>query len=421
MGASVCLAGRWRMSARLLGIGAAALLLAACSEQNQYVAPPPPKVTVTKPLKQEVTRYLELTGNTSAINSVDLVARVEGFLMSIDYQDGKVAKKGERLFLIQQDTYQADLDQAKAQLASANAQLTNTSAEYQRQQTLGQQDFSSQATVDKARAAMEQAQASVDAAKANIEIATINLGYTTVIAPFDGIVTRHLQDVGQLVGNGQPTKLATIVQMNPIYAYFSLSENQVLRIKQTLAEQGRTVEDVKQVEIDIGLQNEGDDYPHKGKLDYVSPEVDPATGTLLVRGVFENEKLSLLPGLFVRVRIPVQRIPDAFLVEDTAIGQAQQGRYVLVVNKDNVVEQKLVTIGQQQGEYRVIESGLSADDRVVVGGILRATPGAKVDPEEVAASAPAPTSTPAVPASAPAGTPAPAGAPAPAAAPKPAN
>lgn len=367
----------------------AALLLAACSEENTYVPPPPPQVTVAKPVQQEVTRYLEFTGNTASINTVDLVARVEGFLMSIDYKDGAVMKKGDRLFLIQQDTYQANLDQAKAQLASANAQLTNNQAEYQRQSTLGQQDFSSQATVDKARAAMEEAVASVDAAKANIEIATINLGYTSVTAPFDGIVTRHLADVGQLVGHSEPTKLATIVQMDPIYAYFNISENQVLRIKDALAAQGRTIEEVKQIEIDIGLQNEGTDFPHKGRLDYVSPEVDPSTGTLLVRGVFENQKLALLPGLFVRVRIPVQKIADAFLVDDTAVGTAQQGKYLLVVNKDNEVEQKIVTVGQQVGNYRVIESGLSADDQVVVGGIQRATPGSKVKPVESTAPVPA--------------------------------
>lgn len=382
MSPSVCQAGRRRMGAGLLGVGMASLLLAACSEENKYVAPPPPQVTVAAPVQQAVTRYLKFTGNTASINTVDLVARVEGFLMSIDYKDGAVMKKGDRLFLIQQDTYQADLDQAKAQLASAQAQLTNTQAEYQRQSTLGQQDFSSQATVDKARAAMEEAVASVDAAKANIEIATINLGYTTVLAPFDGIVTRHLADVGQLVGHSQPTTLATIVQMNPIYAYFNISENQVLRIKEALAAQGRTIEEVKQIEIDIGLQDEGDEYPHKGRLDYVSPEIDPATGTLLVRGVFDNPKLALLPGLFVRVRIPAQKIPDAYLVDDTAIGTAQQGKYVLVVNKDNVVEQKIVTVGQQIGDYRVIESGLSAEDRVVIGGVQRATPGSKVDPVE---------------------------------------
>lgn len=398
MVAGVRLSAAGRRWAGVFGVSAIAALLGACTEENKYVPPPPPQVTVATPQQQAVTRYLEFTGNTASINSVDLVARVEGFLEAIDYKDGAVMKKGDRLFLIQQDTYQANLDQAKADLASANAQLVNTSAEYQRQLTLGQQDFASQATVDKARAARDQAQASVDSAKASIELATINLGYTTVVAPFDGIVTRHLADVGQLVGNGAPTKLATIVQMNPIYAYFNIGENQVLRIKEALAKEGRTIEQVQQVEIDIGLQNEGTDFPHKGHLDYVSPELDPSTGTLLVRGVFENDKLSLLPGLFVRVRIPVQSIPDAVLVDDTAIGSAQQGKYVLVVNKDDVVEQKIVVTGQQVGQYRVIESGLSAEDRVVVGGIQRAAPGAKVNPQLASTPAAPAAAAPAAPA-----------------------
>lgn len=387
----------------VLGTAGLALSLAACGEKNEYVPPPPPKVTVTTPVKQEVLRYLELTGNTASVNEVDLVARVEGFLQGINYKDGATVKKGDQLFLIQQDTYQANLDQAKAAQASAEAQFTNAQTEYGRQSTLGQQDFSSQAVVDRARATMEEARAAVDSAKANVEIATINLGYTQVTAPFDGIVTRHLADVGQLVGHGDPTKLATIIQMDPIYAYFNLSENQVLRIKQALAATGRTIEQIHEVEIDIGLQDE-EGYPHKGHLDYAAPQVDPSTGTLLVRAVFENKKLALLPGLFVRVRVPVQRIPDAMLIDGTAIGSAQQGTYVLVVGKDDVVEQKIVTPGQVQGKYRVIETGLSVDDKVVIGGIQRAVPGSKVDPEMVAPPtipaaapilSPAPTATPA--------------------------
>lgn len=356
------------------------LFVAGCGEKNEYVPPPPPKVTYALPNKQDVTRYLQFTGNTDAINQVDLVARVEGFLTSIDYKDGAVVKKGTRLFLIQQDTYQANLDGAKAAQASAEAQYTNTETEYNRQATLGKQDFSSQAVVDKARTNMQQAAASVDSAKANVELAQINLGYTVVTAPFDGVVTRHLADVGQLVGHGEPTKLATIVQINPIYVYFNVSENQVLRIKEALAKRGKTLRDIGEVEVDIGLQNE-DGFPHKGRLDYVSPEIDPSTGTLQVRAVFDNQNLALLPGLFVRVRVPTRVIQNALLVDDTAIGSGQQGSYVLVVGKDDTVDQKIVTTGQLEGKLRVIESGLSADDKVIIGGIQRAAPGAKVDPE----------------------------------------
>lgn len=356
-----------------------ALFAAGCGERNEYVPPPPPKVTYVMPKQEAVTRYLELTGNTDAINQVDLVARVEGFLTSIDYKDGAAVKKGDQLFLIQQNTYVADLDAAKAAQASAEAQYGNAETEYNRQSTLGRQDYSSQAVVDKARTNMQQAAANVDSAKANVELAQINLGYTSVVAPFDGIVTRHLADVGQLVGHGNPTKLASIVEIRPIYAYFNVNENQVLRIKEALAKRGKTLADVGEVEIDIGLQTE-QGYPHKGRLDYVSPEIDPSTGTLQVRALFENKDLSLIPGLFVRVRVPVQRLPQALLVDDTAISSNQQGTYVLVVGKDNVVEEKVITTGQLQGQLRVVESGLAPDDKVIVGGIQRATAGTKVDP-----------------------------------------
>lgn len=376
----------WRGWVGVAAVAALSALLGACGEENKYVPPPPPKVVVAEPLQQSITRYLEFTGNTASINEVDLVARVEGFLEAIDYQDGAVMKKGNRLFLIQQDTYQANLDQAKAQLASANAQLINNSAEYQRQQTLGQQDFASQATVEKARAARDEAQASVDGAKANLEIANINLGYTTVTAPFDGIVTRHLADVGQLVGHNTPTTLATIVQVDPIYTYFTVSENQVLEVKKHLAETGRTLRDVKDIPVEIGLQDE-DGFPHKGTLDYISPEVDPSTGTLQVRAVFDNKNYALLPGLFVRIRIPTIKTPNALLVEDTAIGTNQLGKYVLVVGADNVVTQKVVKVGQLEGAYRVVESGLAAGDRIIVGGIQRAAPGVKVDPQLQASAA----------------------------------
>ncbi|MBS7539547.1 efflux RND transporter periplasmic adaptor subunit [Ancylobacter lacus] len=364
---------------------ALALAAAACQEKNEYVPPPPAQVTVAVPQQEEVTRYLEFTGNTAAINSVDLVARVEGFLMSIDYKDGAIAKKNDRLFLIQQDTYQANLDGANAALASANAQYTNAVTEYNRQATLGKQDFSSQAVVDKAKASMDSAKASVDSAKANVEIAQINLGYTTVTAPFDGIVTRHLADVGQLVGHNTPTTLATIVQVDPIYTYFTVSENQVLEVKKHLAETGRTLRDVKDIQVDIGLQDE-DGFPHKGQLDYISPEVDPSTGTMQVRAIFDNKTYALLPGLFVRIRIPTIKTPNALLVDDTAIGTNQLGKYVLVVGADNVVVQKVVKVGQLEGQYRVIESGLEPGDRVIVGGIQRAAPGAKVDPQLQAAA-----------------------------------
>jgi len=355
--------------------------LAACGEENTYVPPPPPKVLVATPVERPVTTYMELTGNTKAYNAVDLEARVQGFLTSIDYKDGQAVKKGQRLFTIQRDTYEAQLEQAKASLEGALARQLNAQNEYDRQSRLGQQDFASKARVEDAKTNLDQATADVAAARANVALATINLGHTEVVAPFDGVVTNHLVDVGALVGYGGPTKLASIVQLDPIYVYFNVDEQQVLRINEALAAQGRTPEQLRNVPVEIGLQTE-QGYPHKGVIDYIAPQVDPGTGTLTVRGIFENKNLALIPGLFVRVRVAVHHTDRALLVDDAAIGSSQLGNYVYVVGPDDVVEQRTITVGAlQEDGLRVVESGLNAGDRVVVVGIQRAVPGNKVAPE----------------------------------------
>jgi membrane fusion protein, multidrug efflux system len=360
---------------------AAILALAACGEgKNVYVPPPPAKVHVAQPLQQPVTRYIELTGNTQAFNQVDLEARVQGFLEKINYQDGTLQKKDTVLFVIQQNTYQAQLDQAGASVAGAQAELKKAQAEFERQADLVSKQVSTQANYDKALAQRDQDQANLQQAQAQNAIAAINLGYTSVKAPYDGIVSRHLVSIGSLVGYAGPTKLATIVQVAPIYVYFNVSETLVLRIREGLAKQGKTMADIPEVTVEIGLQIE-DGYPHAGRLDYVAPSVDPTTGTLEARAIFENKDLRLMPGLFVRVRIPVQKVDNALLVADTAVGTSQVGKYLLVVGKDNTVEQRPVQVGQLVGGLRVIESGINADDWVVTGGTQRAIPGNKIDPD----------------------------------------
>ncbi len=369
--------------ARAAAAVAFALALAGCNAKNAYVPPPPAKVVVAQPVEQPATLYFELTGNTAPFNSVDLVARVQGYLKSVDYKDGAMVTKGTKLFGIEQDQYRAQLDQANAALATAEAQQAYNQAEYQRQSTLGRQDFASQATVQQSKSNLEQSSASIQNAKAAIELANINLGYTDVRAPFDGIATHHLVDAGALVGVGGPTKLATVVQTDPMYVYFSLSEPQVLQIKESNAKAGipfRTT-DLSTIPVEIGLQGE-DGYPHKGHMDYASPQVDQSTGTLLVRAVFENKDQILLPGLFVRVRTPIRRLEKALLTSNDAIGTAQEGSYVLVVGPDNVVQRKVVRTGERQGQLRIVESGLDPNDWVVTEGLQRAFPGAKVDPQK---------------------------------------
>jgi RND family efflux transporter MFP subunit len=364
----------------------------ACKKQNAYVPPPPPQVGVAKPLQQAVTPYLEVTGNTVAYNHVDLEARVQGYLQEIKYQDGMDAKQADTLFVIEPAPYQAQLQQAQATLASTQADLVQAEAEFNRQFTLGKSDYASQSKVDEARAKRDSDKAKISDNQAGVTIAAINLGYTRVTAPFYGTVTAHLVSVGGLVGYGGPTKLATIIQLDPIYTTFTVSEQQVLRIKEAIAKRGIKPGDIDNVPVEIGLMTE-EGYPHVGKLDYVAPNIDPSTGTLTARGVMQNPDHLLLPGMFVRIRIPLAvQEANQLLVPDQAIGADQSGSYVLVVDKDNAVSQKAVQTGQHVGKLRVITSGLTADDMVVISANQKAIPGNKVVPQVMtitAESAPA--------------------------------
>ena len=356
-------------------------LIGGCKRQNAYVPPPPPKVGVAQPVKQEVTPYLQATGNTVAYNQVDLVARVEGFLQDIKYTDGAEVKRGDTLFVIEPAPYQAKLQQAQASLAATQALLVQAEAEYRRQSSLGRSDFASQSVVDQARAKLDSTKADLQNQQAGVTLAATNLGYTQVTAPFDGMVTNHLVSVGGLVGVDGPTKLAAIVQLAPIYVTFNVSEQDVLRVRDSLRQRGLKAADLGKVPVEVGLMTE-QGYPHQGTLDYASPNVDPSTGTLMVRGILTNSDHALLPGYFVRVRVPLElQKRQALLVPDDVIGVNQAGHYVLVLGKDNTVEQRKVQVGQVVGPLRVIDSGLDADDKVIVSGLPRAVAGAKVAPE----------------------------------------
>jgi RND family efflux transporter MFP subunit len=364
----------------VLTAAASVAVLAGCEDKNTFVAPPPPKVDVATPVQRPVTRYIEATGNTAPIKSVDLVARVQGFLQSIDYQDGSFVKQGAQLFTIEPDTYKLKLEQAQAAEIGAQASLRQSEADYKRQAELVQRQAVSQATLDNSTSARDNAQANLQQAQVNTKLAQVNYGYTKVTAPFDGIVSAHMVSVGELVGVSSPTQLATIVAMDPIYVNFTVNEQDVLRIRAEAARRGLTPADMKQFPIQVGLQTETG-YPHEGKLDYVSPTLNQSTGTLAVRGLVPNDKRLLLPGYFVRVRVPFDQEKSALLVPDTALGSDQGGRYLLVVNGDNVVEQRKVQIGPVDNGLRVIESGLKAEDRVVIAGLLRVIPGQKIDPQ----------------------------------------
>lgn len=372
--------GQGAASVRRAAFAIAAMGILSACEQNTFVPPPPPKVDVAVPVQRSFTRYLEATGNTAAIKNVDLVARVQGFLQSINYTDGAFVKEGAPLFTIEPDTYKLKLEQAQAAETGAQATVRQAEADFKRQQELVQRQAVSQATLDTSTSTRDNAQANLLQAQVNTKIAAVNYGYTNVTAPFDGVVSAHLVAVGELVGVSSPTQLATIVALDPIWVNFNVNEQDVLRIREEARRRGMTQDDLRQIPVEVGLQTETG-FPHQGKLDYAATTLNQSTGTLPVRGVLPNSDRALLPGFFVRVRVPVDQVQNALFVPDVALGSDQSGRYLLVVNGENIVEQRKVRVGPLEGELRVIEEGLKADDRVVTAGLLRAIPGQKVDPQ----------------------------------------
>jgi RND family efflux transporter MFP subunit len=371
----------WRAQAGLVALLVlVGVTVAACKPQNRYVAPPPPQVSVAPPEQRAISRYVIGTGNLSAVNQVDLVARVQGYLQEIRYKDGAAVKKGDTLFVIEPLPYQVALQQAQADQAAKEAQAKQAEAEYARQSKLVLSDDTSRAKAEAAQYDRDAKRAAVTGAQAAVGTAAIQYSYTQVNAPFDGEVSAHLVSVGGVVGGTQPTKLATITQMDPIWVTFTLSEQDVLRVSAALRKRGITGVDISKVPIEIGLQTETG-YPHEGRLDYVSPGLDPATGTITVRGVFANpQPRLLLPGYFARVRVPVERDVPALLVPEVALGADQLGRTLLVVNAEDVVELRHVAIGDADGDMREVTAGLKPADRVVVEGLQRAVPGQKVAP-----------------------------------------
>jgi len=339
-------------------------------------------IPVVKPRTQSVSNYVEITGNAASVNAVKLIARVEGYLDKIHYKDGQFVKKDDLLFTIQQDQYKDQLQQAQAQVLAAQASLTYAKTEVVRYTALLKKDAATQVDVDTWTYKRAAAEAELLGAQAQVALAKLNLGYTEVRAPFDGIVGKHLIDPGNLVGGGgQQAALAEITQLDPIYVVANLSEQQVLQIRQNLGQHRLSFADLRTVPVDVALSDQTG-FPLQGTLEYVAPALDPATGTLLVRGILSNPDRTLLPGFFVKMRLPMAKVDrNALLVPDRSLQEDQGGRYLLIVNKDDVVEQRYVQLGQLDGALRVITSGLRPDDRVVVGDLWRATPGTKVTPQ----------------------------------------
>ncbi len=352
--------------------------LAACREKAPP-PPPPPTVTVAQPVQRTVTDYLELTGNTQAIKTVQLVARVPGYLEKVFFQDGQVVKKGQPLFLIQQNTFQDTLRQNEAQILLQKTQLDYAEKQLIRYSNLLEQKATSQENVDNWRYQRDSAQANLRAAEAARDLSKLNLSYTEIAAPFDGRIDRRLQDPGNLVGSGQNTVLAEVNQIDPIYVYFTISDLDLARLMRE-AHWTPGQADAKKWPVFAGLTSE-EGYRHQGRLDFASISLTPTTGTLLLRGIFSNPDGKILPGLYARVRVPVKKGP-ALLVPQEAVGYDQRGSYALIVNEQNVVQRASVRTGTQVDHLQVIEEGLAGKEWVVIKGLQKAVPGRQVTPKQ---------------------------------------
>jgi RND family efflux transporter MFP subunit len=351
---------------RLGCIAVMAALVLSCrgSEENPK---PPPAVTVSHPRTESVAVHLDLTGTVSAFRTVDLVARVPGYLQSVDFADGADVKEGQLLFVIDPKPYEEQLKLSEAVLLQAQS-------EYTRQQTLAKKNATSIANLEKWRSERDQA-------RAQVALAKINLGYTRVTAPFAGRMGRHLVDPGNMVGATGETKLGTLDQILPIYVYFNMNERDALRIRAAMREQGMmAMTEVGQAPVFVGLQNEAG-YQHRGTLDFINTGVSTSSGTIQMRAILANKNRALFPGLFARVRIPLGEPKPMLVVPNLAVGNDQEGDYVLVVGRDDIVARRSVVKGPIAGNDCAIESGLTAKDRVIVRGIANAQPGNKVVPE----------------------------------------
>jgi len=357
--------------------------LTACGAEKHKAESQPPKVTVVQPIQKSVTNYLEMPGNLQAIEKVDLVARVEGFLQSIHFEDGAFVEKGQLLFVIEPQPFEAQLQMAEATVEQQEATLIRAKEEYARQLRMIKHRATSESAVQQWRAEYDSAKALLKENKAKAELAQINLGYTRITAPFDGRMERHLVDPGNLVGASGPTKLVTIYRLNPIFAYFNVNEYDLTRLIRKVREEKASTYQPGKIPVFLGTEGEAD-YPHKGTLDYASAALDQTTGSLQLRGTFPNPMINhvpaLLPGMYARVRIPIEVRKNALLIPEDALGITQGQRFLLTVNDQNVVEQHSVTVGKKIKDLRVVEEGLKSTDWVIVTGVQFAHPGSKVTP-----------------------------------------
>ena len=352
---------------RACGVMLACLFLLGCKPAAQAPVAAPAKVTVAKPIQQSVRSYELFDGSVSALLSVDLVARVPGYLTKIEFADGAFVKKDQLLFVIEQDQYIQQVNLTKAVFAEAKIEIN-------RQKALLKDNATSQASVDKANSAYLQAEA-------NAKLAQLNLGYTEVRAPFDGLMGRHLIDIGNYLGSSpQGVKLATIQKINPIYVYFSINERDLLKFKNTVGSADQRKSMVNKLPVSVALQGE-EGYPHPGVLDFAANLLNTSTGSLQLRAELPNDRVNLLPGLYAKVKVEYGEPREAILVPNATIQSDQQGDYVYLIDDANKAERRNVKRGQRFSHLIEITSGIKSSDTIIVNGFINVKPGQVVSAE----------------------------------------
>lgn len=371
-----------------------ATLVASCGErQQQGGGPPPPQVTVAKPIKRTVFDYDEYVGRFTAVNSVEIRARVSGYLDKVHFRDGQLVNQGDLLFTIDKRPFQNTLDQARANLVQAQSNVAYTESDYTRGQQLVRDKTITDQTFEQRAQAFRNAKASVANNEAAVRQAELDLEFTELRAPVNGRIGDRRVSPGNLVTGGtagNTTLLATIVSTDPIYFEFTFDEASYLRYERL----ARTGQDIASrnasVKVALKLIDE-DDFAHEGRMDFVDNVIDRSTGTIRGRAVFANPNEVFTPGMFARVRVPASPPYEGLLVPDAAIGTEQAKRFVMVVDARNVAHPKYVTLGQLTSDnLRVIKDGVGPDDRIVVSGLMQARPGTKVQPQEENAKPAAP-------------------------------
>ncbi len=341
-------------------------------EEKQAYTPPPPAVTVEKVVLQTVPVHLKYVATTESIKTVDIRARVEGFLEERRFVEGADVNKGDIVFVIEKAPYEAELEMSLAQLAKDKAALSFANDQVKRYKPLAEQDFVTQESLDDYVTQAREAAAAVKADLAQIKQNRLNLSYCTMYSPLNGRIGRTLVNVGNLVGAGQDTKLATIVQLDPLYVYFSPSEKDLRLIMKYRQE--------TDIPVDIIL-SDGTKHPYPGKVDFIDNTADPKANTINMRAVISNPEKTLLPGIHVQADLFLCDVPDTPLISEKAIGEDQTGSYVYVVGDGNKVEKRLVKVGFVYKNKRIIWKGLKAGEKVIVGGLQMIRPGMVVQPK----------------------------------------